>query len=76
MQNQVVALGGRNVRLHFLIHASAQKKFIQSIFLMMMKKKTKHEITANTMANGKDFFLELRKQFSALQQGGGERAGG
>ncbi|KAL1982665.1 hypothetical protein VTN96DRAFT_1035 [Rasamsonia emersonii] len=24
----------------------------------------------NTMANGKDFFLELRKQVSALQQGG------
>ncbi|MCJ1423337.1 hypothetical protein MMC29_001220 [Sticta canariensis] len=29
----------------------------------------------HTMANGKDFFLELRKQISALQQGG-ERAGG
>ncbi|MCJ1469367.1 hypothetical protein MMC07_008000 [Pseudocyphellaria aurata] len=29
----------------------------------------------NTMANGKDFFVELRKQISALQQGG-ERAGG
>ncbi|KAA6415560.1 MAG: hypothetical protein FRX48_00276 [Lasallia pustulata] len=29
----------------------------------------------NTMVNGKDFFLELRKQISALQQGG-ERAGG
>lgn len=29
----------------------------------------------NHMANGKDFFFELRKQISALQQGG-ERAGG
>ncbi|MCJ1298577.1 hypothetical protein MMC08_001367 [Hypocenomyce scalaris] len=29
----------------------------------------------NNMVNGKDFFLELRKQMSALQQGG-ERAGG
>ncbi|GAT19671.1 hypothetical protein RIB2604_00602510 [Aspergillus luchuensis] len=26
--------------------------------------------TANQMANGKDFFLELRKQVTALQQGG------
>ncbi|KAL9035596.1 MAG: hypothetical protein Q9214_006504 [Letrouitia sp. 1 TL-2023] len=31
---------------------------------------------ANTMGNGKDFFLELRKQFSSLQQQGHERAGG
>ena len=30
---------------------------------------------ANTMAGGKDFFLELRKQVSTLQQGT-ERAGG
>ncbi|MCJ1225590.1 hypothetical protein MMC12_002239 [Toensbergia leucococca] len=29
----------------------------------------------NTMGNGKDFFLELRKQLSTLQQSG-ERAGG
>ncbi|KAL1999079.1 hypothetical protein VTN02DRAFT_5078 [Thermoascus thermophilus] len=29
----------------------------------------------NTMANGKDFFLELRKQVSALQQGGGVAGG-
>lgn len=26
--------------------------------------------TANTMANGKDFFIELRKQVTALRQGG------
>lgn len=25
--------------------------------------------TANTMANGKDFFLELRKQVTSLRQG-------
>lgn len=25
---------------------------------------------ANTMANGKDFFVELRKQVTALRQGG------
>ncbi|KAL2218605.1 hypothetical protein M432DRAFT_613651 [Thermoascus aurantiacus ATCC 26904] len=30
----------------------------------------------NTMANGKDFFLELRKQVTALQQQGGNVAGG
>ncbi|KAL8734192.1 MAG: hypothetical protein Q9166_001678 [cf. Caloplaca sp. 2 TL-2023] len=30
----------------------------------------------NTMGNGKDFFLELRKQLSSLQQHGPERAGG
>lgn len=30
----------------------------------------------NTMANGKDFFLELRKQVTALQNGGGNVAGG
>ncbi|KAL1850567.1 hypothetical protein Plec18170_006852 [Paecilomyces lecythidis] len=29
----------------------------------------------NTMANGKDFFLELRKQVSALQQGGNVAGG-
>ncbi|KAL8971823.1 MAG: hypothetical protein Q9183_000868 [Haloplaca sp. 2 TL-2023] len=29
----------------------------------------------NTMGNGKDFFLELRKQISAIQQNGPERAG-
>ena len=33
------------------------------------------EKAANTMGNGKDFFIELRKQILALQQGG-ERAGG
>jgi hypothetical protein len=26
-------------------------------------------LAANTMANGKDFFLELRKQVTALRQG-------
>ncbi|KAI4187911.1 MAG: hypothetical protein LQ348_004003 [Seirophora lacunosa] len=30
----------------------------------------------NTMGNGKDFFLELRKQLTAIQQHGSERAGG
>ncbi|KAL8754151.1 MAG: hypothetical protein Q9199_004539 [Rusavskia elegans] len=30
----------------------------------------------NTMANGKDFFLELRKQLSSIQQTSPERAGG
>ena len=32
--------------------------------------------TATTMANGKDFFLELRRQVSAAQQGGGTTLGG
>ncbi|KAL8996444.1 MAG: hypothetical protein Q9169_004038 [Polycauliona sp. 2 TL-2023] len=31
---------------------------------------------SSTMANGKDFFLELRKQLSSIQQPGPERAGG
>ncbi|KAL8848443.1 MAG: hypothetical protein Q9221_006550 [Calogaya cf. arnoldii] len=31
---------------------------------------------ANTMGNGKDFFLELRKQLSSMQQPSLERAGG
>ncbi|KAL8839702.1 MAG: hypothetical protein Q9176_004309 [Flavoplaca citrina] len=30
----------------------------------------------NTMGNGKDFFLELRKQLSSNQQPSSERAGG
>ncbi|OAX81362.1 hypothetical protein ACJ72_04293 [Emergomyces africanus] len=30
----------------------------------------------NCMVNGKDFFLELRKQVSALRQGGNNAAGG
>ncbi|KAF7587557.1 hypothetical protein BBP40_007046 [Aspergillus hancockii] len=30
---------------------------------------------ANTMANGKDFFLELRKQVTALRQGGNVAGG-
>lgn len=32
--------------------------------------------TANTMYNGKDFFVELRKQVSAARQGGGSTPGG
>ena len=31
---------------------------------------------ANMTANGKDFFLELRKQMTALQHGGGMTLGG
>ncbi|KAI4191258.1 MAG: hypothetical protein L6R41_000185 [Letrouitia leprolyta] len=31
---------------------------------------------ANTMGNNKDFFLELRKQLTSIQQHGSERAGG
>lgn len=30
---------------------------------------------ANTMVNGKDFFLELRKQVTSLQQGGNVAGG-
>lgn len=33
-------------------------------------------LLANTMANGKDFFLELRKQVSAAQKAGGTTLGG
>ncbi|KAL9624035.1 MAG: hypothetical protein Q9160_001788 [Pyrenula sp. 1 TL-2023] len=32
--------------------------------------------SANTMSNGKDFFLELRKQISAARQSGGSTLGG
>jgi hypothetical protein len=32
-------------------------------------------VIANTMANGKDFFLELRKQVTALRQGGNVAGG-
>lgn len=31
---------------------------------------------ANSMVNGRDFFLELRKQVGALQQGGSNVQGG
>jgi hypothetical protein len=31
---------------------------------------------ANMTANGKDFFVELRKQVAALQQNGGTTLGG
>jgi len=33
-------------------------------------------VKPGTMANGKDFFLELRKQVTALQQSGGTSQGG
>lgn len=54
-------LGARNVHTLSILY-----KYPQTIDL------TTNDMTpiANTMANGKDFFVELRKQVASLQKGG------
>ncbi|KAI4290107.1 MAG: hypothetical protein L6R35_000627 [Caloplaca aegaea] len=56
---------------------SAQNTRRQPIIrLLQVQLKAPDPGLPNSMGNGKDFFLELRKQLTSLQQHGSERAGG